>query len=87
MNYLTASAITELLGEEDVCGCEHSFTDHVACALDPVDGLWHQVHSRCVHCLCCLDAGGYYVDSPLAPDGKDWLEYEILPDAYRHVPE
>ena len=36
MNYLTASAIAELLGEDDLCrGCEHSLTDHVACAIDP----------------------------------------------------
>ena len=87
MNYLTASAIAELLGEDDLCGgCEHSLTDHLACAIDP-SGPWHQVHSRCIHCLCCLDAGGYYEHSWLAPDGKDWLEYQILPDAYLHVPQ
>lgn len=86
MDYLTVSQQAELLGEdEDGCGCEHPLADHVACKLDP-SLPWHQVRSRCVHCLCCLDAGGYYVDSPLAPDGQDWLVYEILPDAMRHVP-
>jgi hypothetical protein len=86
-DYLTVSEQAALLGEdpEDACGCEHPFEDHVACALNP-SGPWHQVRSRCLSCLCCLDAGGYYVDSPLAPDGQDWLVYQILPDAYRHKP-
>ena len=87
-DYLTVSQQAELLGEdddEDGCGCEHPLTDHVPCRVDP-SGPWHQVHSRCVSCHCCLDAGGYYEQSWLAPDGKDWLVYEILPDAMRHVP-
>jgi hypothetical protein len=43
-------------------------------------------HPLTDHVPCCLDAGGYYEQSWLAPDGKDWLVYEILPDAMRHVP-
>jgi hypothetical protein len=87
MNYLTISEQAELLGEdpEDLCGCGHSPSSHVACALDPA-GKWLFVHSRCLYDDCCLDAGGYYVDSPLAPDGNDWLVYQILPDSFRYIP-
>ena len=87
-DYLTIAEQAELLGEdpEDLCGCEHSDSDHVACALDPA-GKWLFVHHRCIvqGCGCCLDAGGIYTD-PLTPAGDDWLVHQILPDAYRHMP-
>ena len=89
----TAAIINELLGEPDECGCEHSFGEHVACAVDQ-EGPWHQVKHKCRKCCCLLDAGLYGEHGPFShltvcdhPEVWDWLEFELLgPDAYRYIP-
>ena len=91
---MDAATIQDLLGESDVCGCEHPFAEHAACAKDPA-GPWYIVHHKCRLCCCTLDGGLYAEHGPYShlgsecdePEVWEWLErYEILPDAYRYVP-
>jgi hypothetical protein len=89
----TAAIINELLGEPDLCGCEHPMSEHAACAIDP-HGPWHQVKHKCRLCCCLLDAGLEGEHSPWqhlrecdTPEVRKWLDlYEILPDAMHYSP-
>jgi hypothetical protein len=61
--------MNEILGEPDLCGCEHSLSqDHQV--LGDLNGPWGGLTHRCTRCCCTMDGGGYVTHGPFSDHGE-----------------